>query len=121
MEREIEWVGSVKEEEEGEGCGHGKEKREGKKGEEEKKKRKEREREREREEGKKKEKGRVEGLFREKQKNRGGWLQGVGGEKGKLLGETRRNPRVWRLGGLRPVWATLSISKHFLSQNSLAI
>ena len=50
-------------------------------------------------------------------------LRGGGaGVRGGRLGETRGNPRVWRLGGLGPVWATLSqFSKHFLLQINLAV
>ena len=46
----------------------------------------------------------------QKGKRGGGWLQEVGGRYKKRPGE---NPRVCRLGGLGPVWATLA-SQNFI-------
>ena len=60
----------------------------------------------------------MEGPLREKEKRGDGGCktQGVGTEK------ARGNPRVWRLGGLGPVWAALSHLKFlFLLQINLAI
>ena len=47
---------------------------------------------------------------KKKEKEEGGCKrQGVGTEKDQ--GDPRGNPRVWRLGGRGPVWATLSLSQ----------
>ena len=52
----------------------------------------------------------MEGPERKKGKDGEGGCkcQGVGGK------EAGGNPRVWRLGGLGPVWATLAILETFL-------
>ena len=73
------------------------------------KEKKSRERKRERR-GKKEKKGEVEGLIREKEK------RGEGGCKRQGVGKQNSQgiSRVWRLGGLGPVWATLSQTQKLL-------
>ena len=84
---------------------------------------------RKREKGeKKKKKGKKKGEKGEKEKRgRGGRIRPRNGEKGRgwlqkgrgwERKKTRGRIRVWRLGGLGPVWATLSqFSKHFYFAN----